>query len=227
MVQELPRFDGFDIGSFIHGDEKNTRRAISPSKIDQAHLTDHYKSCPECNSAAILYTDSSVICRDCGMVMEEGLPENRPGWRVFTEEDKIKIHAEKERIDRGLTTVIPVVNRDYAGSALSAEMAYKMRRLSKRDSQQKETNDERNLRDASNLIRVACSKLNLPDQARDKAIIFFKTYVKNDLEAYLKGKSIHDLSYTIVYKTCKDLHVPYTIEEIASTLSVKDRKSVV
>jgi len=223
MGQAPVSFDGFDIGSFIKKDEVVTRREVPVPRSDQIDLIDRDRPCPECGSHEIAHTQSSIICKRCGVVIEDSMPENRPGWRIFTEEDKSKIHAEKTRIDGSMTTVIPKTNKDYSGAYLSPEKLSRMRWLSKWDSRYKDIKIERNMRDASNLIRIAVGKLNLSDRVRDEAITFYKNYIKKDLQEYLRGKTIIDLIHTVVYKICKDLHIPYTITEIADTLDVKPR----
>jgi transcription initiation factor TFIIIB Brf1 subunit/transcription initiation factor TFIIB len=167
--------------------------------------------CPECGSDDIYHGKHEVVCRNCGMVLDESIPDTtRPGWRIFDASDMKKVHSEKVRIDKGLTTEISRSMKDYSGNVLSPEMLVKMRRLSKRDFQHKETRDERVLRKGVNDMEILCTKLHIPKAVKNKAITDFKRYIKNNT---LRGKTIASMFKAFVFKACKENGIPYKLRE--------------
>ena len=218
----------FDLDSIFTEQDKTYYRfqVNNPvSREDQVKLVEGRNECPACGSGDIFYDQASTICRACGIVIDDELPDvSSHGWRIFTEEDKAKIHAEKNRIDSKFSTRMRGASRDYKGDSLTPEMRVKMSRLSKRDSSAHDDKEERALRQSANRIRVLCGKLRLSDNIRDSSILFFKKYAKNCLNNNLKGKSIESLSLAAVYKACKEARIPFKLEEIAKQMKVDAKK---
>lgn len=223
---EIAKEQGFNLSNLFNNEDNNIlKNKVDDSEVNKvSNLDGTIHRCPECNSDEIFHDKAQVICMNCGIVIEEGLPENRHGWRVFTEEDKRKIHAERTRVDKGLTTVIGGHYRDYAGNKLSPEMRLKMYRLTKRDYRQKTTREERVLSQSNNTIRLVCTKLRLPKSIREGSILFFKKHVKNELDGCLIGKSIKYVTLAVIYKICKDSGIPFKIEEVAKATNTDVKK---
>jgi transcription initiation factor TFIIB len=215
----------FDLDAIIKEQEKSCYR-FQNTTVNKEDLKPVQKDepCTACGSTDIYYTHASTTCRSCGTVLEEELPEQRPGWRIFAEEDKKKIHAEKTSIEHGLTTVITSPYKDFAGKSLTPEMKYRMSHLIRVDNSRKIFKDERALRQASNRIRLLCGRLRLTDNVRDASILFFKHFVKQQFGNNLKGKVIANLAFTSVYKACKDARVPFKMEEISKLMKIDPKK---
>jgi transcription initiation factor TFIIB len=217
----------FDLDGIFNEQNKNFyhfQTTTPTSKDDQKKLVDEEIPCPSCGSHDIFYDQASTICRNCGIVIDDSLPESRHGWRVFTEEDKKKIHAEKSRIDSKYTTRMQNMTRDYTGKMLAPEMRAKMSRIQKKDKSSQDDKEERALRQSANRIRVLCGKLRLTDNVRDSSIMFFKKYAKNCLNNNFKGKCIESFSLAVVYKACKEARAPFKLEEIAKQMKVDTKK---
>lgn len=212
--------DIFDVESFLDTGNVNLED-IEPEKT----LVDPIKRCPECDSTNIFHDIAETICRDCGIVIEDGLPERKPGYRVFgdAEKDLNRIHAEKVKIGRSMTTTMGYPGH---GGSLSPEATVKMAHLKKWDYRLKMTKEERVINEAMNHVRLACSDLQLTEAIRESCILFFQKYVKNVLDGDLRsnGVRIEDLVSAVIFKTCKDRGVPYTIDEIAGVLKIDAAK---
>ena len=218
----------FDLDSICSEQDKtyyHFQCTTPASKEEQLKLVEGKNTCPTCGSSDIFYDQASTICKNCGTVIDDELPDvSSHGWRIFTEEDKSKIHAEKNRIDSKYSTRMRGASRDYKGDSLSPEMRMKMNRLSNRDSSEHDDKEERALRQSANRIRMLCGKLRLSDNVRDSSILFFKKYAKNSLHNNFKGKCIESFSLAVVYKACKEARIPFKLEEIAKQMKVDPKK---
>ena len=220
----------FDVESLLDGgtshfkQEKENDVLNDPSKF----IIKEKVVCSECNSSNIYYGTSETICIDCGIVIDEKKTENKPGYRIFgdAEKDYQRIHSEKQKIGRSLTTKMGGRGRnDYNGN-VSPNMLVKLKRLEKWNPRLTSSKSDRQVQNASNHIRSACSALQLPDGFKDACVLFFQNFVKKEFGGDLRsnGARILDLSAAVIYKICKDRRSPYTIKEIARVFRIEPKK---
>ena len=111
--------------------------------------------CPECSGRLVTDTGrGETVCRDCGLVVDEGGIDRGPEWRAFdsAERDrKSRVGAPTTRMmhDKGLSTTIGWQDKDAHGNALSSRQRRRMGRLRTWDERFRTRNSkERNLKQA-------------------------------------------------------------------------------
>ena len=94
-------------------------RAGHPVEREESEETEREQGhCPECGADGVVDEKrGETVCRECGVVFEEGHVDRGPEWRSFDARDK----AEKSRVgspttemlhDKGLSSVIDWQNKD-------------------------------------------------------------------------------------------------------------------
>ncbi|MEA3255238.1 MAG: TFIIB-type zinc ribbon-containing protein, partial [Candidatus Altiarchaeota archaeon] len=77
------------------------------------------KSCPSCNGLNLVtdYKHGELVCKNCGLVIDDELLDFGPEWRAFDEEQKSKRSrtgspVKYAKLNKGLTTEIDRYERD-------------------------------------------------------------------------------------------------------------------
>ncbi|MFB6171998.1 MAG: transcription initiation factor IIB family protein [Haloarculaceae archaeon] len=181
--------------------------------------------CPECGGK--LTADSEhgeTVCRDCGLVVEEGEIDRGPEWRAFDSREKDK----KSRVgapttnmmhDKGLSTNIDWRDQDAYGNSLGARQRQKMQRLRKWNERfRTRDSKERNLKQALGEIDRMSSALGLPDTVRETASVIYRRALDENL---LPGRSIEGVATSSVYAAARQAGVPRSLDEIADVSRVE------
>lgn len=183
------------------------------------------KKCPNCESKKINRDQfhAEIVCKDCGLVMEDDLIDYSPEWREFTPEE----HEKKARTgrpetpllyDKGLTTTIDWKNRDYAGRKIPNKTRSQLYRIRKwqrrlRSSQYR----EKNLIQALKELNRLASALNIPRSVRESAAKLYRKAVKENL---IRGRSIESMMAASLYGACRQCNLPRTLKEISEKTNV-------
>jgi transcription initiation factor TFIIB len=178
-------------------------------------------SCPDCGSEHLSkdYARGELVCKDCGLVIDEDIIDHGPEWRAFDREQQDK----RSRIgapmtytlhDKGLSTSIGWTNRDAYGKLIPPRnrgQLYRLRKWQRRIRISDST--ERNLSIALASIDQIASGMSLPRRVREtSAMIYRKAALKN----LVRGRSIEGVVAASLYAACRQCHVPRTLDEISS-----------
>ena len=141
------------------------------------------RKCPECESINLTYDSQlgEVICKDCGLVVEEKMVDTGIDLQgKFDKGDKKGrggAPMSMQKFDKGLTTNVGEISDIYK---LEPGQTRKFLRL-KRWQERVSTSIERNLRLAMAELRVIGSYLNLPNVVRDEAARIYNYVLQRGL----------------------------------------------
>ncbi len=185
--------------------------------------------CPECGSSHISrdYSRAELVCKNCGLVIDEDIIDHGPEWRAFDSEQREKRARTGAPMtytihDKGLSTMIGWTNRDAYGKSIPTRNRAQLYRLRKWQTRTRISNaTERNLAFAlSNLDRMS-SGMGLPRTVRETAAMIYR---KAALKNLIRGRSMEGVSAAALYAACRQCHVPRTLDEVGhmANMSRKD-----
>jgi len=169
-----------------------------------------------------------LVCKDCGLVIDEDLIDHGPEWRAFDSEQREKRARTGAPMtytihDKGLSTVIGWKNRDSYGKSIPTRNRAQLYRLRKWQARTRISNGtERNLALALSGIDRMSSILGLPRTVRERAAMIYR---KAALKKLVRGRSIDGVAAASLYAACRQCHVPRTLDEISS-IARMSRKDV-
>lgn len=182
-------------------------------------------SCSACGSAVLLrdYQHGTLICGNCGLIIQEQIMDRGPEWRAFDQEQR----EQRGRVgapmtytlhDKGLSTMIDWRDRDSHGKDLTPKrraQIYRLRRWQRRI----RVSDamERNLAFALSELDRMASHLGLPGNVRETAAVIYRRAVEKHL---IRGRSIEGVAAAALYAACRENKVPRTLDEIADVSRV-------
>jgi len=185
--------------------------------------------CPECGSIHLSkdYSRAELVCRDCGLVIDEDLIDHGPEWRAFDNEQREKRARTGAPMtytihDKGLSTMISWRNRDAYGKSVPTRNRAQIFRLRKWQRRIRISNaTERNLATALSTLDRMSSGLGLPRTVRETAAMIYRKAVLKNL---IRGRSVEGVTAAALYAACRQCHVPRTLDEIGhmSNMSRKD-----
>lgn len=177
--------------------------------------------CPKCGGTHLVkdYSRAELICRDCGLVIDEDLIDHGPEWRAFDSEQRDKRSRTGSPMtytlhDKGLSTTIGWKNRDSYGKSIPTRNRAQIYRLRKWQSRIR-LNDatERNLAIALSSLDRMASSMGLPRTVRETAAMIYRKAAWNKL---VRGRSIEGVTAASLYAACRQCHVPRTLDEISN-----------
>ena len=182
------------------------------------------KKCPECGSINLVYEGDrgEIICRDCGLVVEEKMLDLGREWRQFEEGNKKGrggAPLTMQKFDRGLTTNIGEGSDIYQ---LSGEKSRKKFFRLKKWKERVSTSIERNLRLALAELRRIAENLHLPNVVREEASRVYNLVLQKGL---VRGRGMESVIAACVYAACRTYNLPRTLDEIAAA-SDMERKEI-
>ena len=199
------------------------------SKKEKQKIEETIK-CPECGSTHLSkdYSRAELVCKDCGLVIDQDFIDRGPEWRAFDSDQREKRARTGAPMtyrihDKGLSTMIGWTNRDAYGKSIPTRnraQLYRLRKWQRRIRISDAT--ERNLAIAlSNLDRMS-SGMGLPRTVRETAAMIYR---KAALKNLIRGRSIEGVSAAALYAACRQCLVPRTLDEISS-IARMSRKDV-
>jgi len=178
--------------------------------------------CPECGSTYLIrdHSRAELVCKNCGLVIDENLIDYGPEWRAFDSDQREKRARTGAPMtytihDKGLSTMISWQNRDSYGKSIPTRnraQLYRLRKWQRRVRISDST--ERNLATAlSGLDRLAsslslprtvrdsgldrlASSLSLPRTVRETAAMIYRKAV---LKKLIRGRSIEGVTAASLY----------------------------
>ena len=193
------------------------------SKNKKAVSSQFIKKCPECFSVNLSHDEhrGEVVCKDCGLVIEEKMVDLGQEWHQFDEGSKKGrggAPLSLQKFDKGLTTNIGEVSDIYKLSDKNTKKYFKLKRWQERVS----TSIERNLRLAMTELRKVSSFLNLPNVVREEASRIYNFVLQRGL---VRGRSMEIVIAACIYAACRTYSIPRTLDEIANASDV-ERKEI-
>ena len=186
--------------------------------------------CPECGSSHLSkdYSRAELVCESCGLVIDQDIIDHGPEWRAFDSEQRDKRARTGAPMtytihDKGLSTTIGWQNRDSYGRSIPSRnraQLYRLRKWQRRIRISDAT--ERNLAIALSELDRLASGMGLPRSVRENAAMIYRKAVLKNL---IRGRSIDGIAAAALYASCRQCHVPRTLDEI-STLSHISRKEI-
>lgn len=185
--------------------------------------------CPDCHSKNIKRDKErgEVLCKACGLVLEEDMIEEGPEWRAFDAEQR----ASRARTgaplkymspNKGLVTEIDQYNRDVRGGKIvPAQQAqlYRMRKWHKRASISNSI--ERNLAIALTELNRVASHLGLPESIRESSALLYRKCVEKGL---IRGRQIESVVSAVIYAICRMYGIPRTLDEISVVAEIPKKE---
>jgi transcription initiation factor TFIIB len=186
--------------------------------------------CPECGSNHLSkdYSRAELVCRNCGLVLDEDIIDHGPEWRAFDSEQREKRARTGAPMsytihDKGLSTVIGWKNRDSYGKSIPTKNRAQIFRLRKWARRIRISNaTERNLATAFSELDRMASGMGLPRSVRETAAMIYR---KAALKKLVRGRSIEGVTTAALYAACRQCHVPRTLDEISNIAHIS-RKDI-
>ncbi|MFH0922857.1 MAG: transcription initiation factor IIB [Candidatus Micrarchaeota archaeon] len=185
--------------------------------------------CPECGKTRLMRDSDrgEVVCKDCGLVIEDNIVQEGPEWRAFDAEQR----ATRARTgaplkymspNKGLVTEIDQYNRDIRGGKIApAQQAqlYRMRKWHKRASISNSI--ERNLAIALTELNRVASHLGLQEIIRESAALLYRKCVEKGL---IRGRQIESVVSAVIYAICRQYGIPRTLDEISAVAEIPKKE---
>ncbi|MBW2999660.1 transcription initiation factor IIB [Candidatus Woesearchaeota archaeon] len=187
-------------------------------------MVDFVKKCPECAGINLFWNrdKGEVICKDCGLVVEDKMVDFDQEWREFESED-----AEKRRrtgapmtytqYDQGLGTE---VGQKADLSKLASKDKNKFFRLRKWQ-YRISTAIERNLKLALAELKRVSSYLKLPKMVEEEAARIYTLAVQRGL---VRGRSMESVVSGSLYAACRRHDVPRTLDELSEASGIEKKE---
>jgi len=198
-------------------------------KAESAELPVAQFACPECGCTD-LFIDrekGEIVCRHCGLVLDDGMMDGGPEWRAYTPEEK----ESRERTgmppallihDKGLSTEIGRDNRDAHGQELTAEAKFNYYRLRKQQSKARICGSaERNLVQAMAILDMFSSKLTISHSVKEQSASIYRKALN---EGLVRGRSIRSMVAACMYVALRISNIPRSLSEVSKITHVEKKE---
>ncbi len=185
--------------------------------------------CPECGSTHLSrdHSRAELVCKNCGLVIDEDLIDYGPEWRAFDSDQREKRARTGAPMtytihDKGLSTMISWKNRDSYGKSIPTRNRAQLYRLRKWQRRIRISNStERNLVLALSALDRMASGMGLPRTIRETAAMIYRKAVLKNL---IRGRSIEGVTAASLYAACRQCNVPRTLDEISNTAHISRKE---
>ena len=175
----------------------------------------------ECGSTNIIEDSQrgDLICRSCGLVIDEHIIDPSGGKRFFNQEER----NQRARTGSPLTNMLPdmglttTIDNFYHLPAKQRKKFYRLKKW-----QNRQTWHQKNLSIAMNEIRRLVSQLKLPSNVKEAVATLYRKVYNRDM---IKGRSIESMAAGALYIVCRERNIPISIRRI-SELSKKSERSI-
>lgn len=187
-------------------------------------MTGFVKKCPECGSLNLLWNKEKgeIICKDCGLVVEEKMVDFDQEWREFDSDA-----AERKRrtgapmsytqFDQGLGTDVGTKADFYRLDGRNKNKFFRLRKWQQRIS----TAIERNLKLALAELKRVSSYLRLPSSVEEEASRIYTLAVQKGL---VRGRSMESVVAGALYAACRRHDVPRTLDELSEASGIEKKE---
>jgi len=179
------------------------------------------KNCPECKSINLTIDEKrgEVVCKNCGLVVEENAVDLGQEWRDFDDrknERRTGAPSSYSKHDLGTGT-------DIGSTAeilqLSGSQRRKFIRI-KKWHDRSATSLERNLKYALVELRRVSSLLNIPAAVEEEAARIYRMAVTKGL---VRGRSMECVVVGAIYIASRIFHLPRSLNEVTQLTNTNKR----
>jgi transcription initiation factor TFIIB len=198
-------------------------------KTKEKQVIEEIIKCPECGSTHLSkdYSRAELVCQTCGLVLDQDFIDHGPEWRAFDSEQREKRARTGAPMtytihDKGLSTTIGWQNRDSYGRSIPTRnraQLYRLRKWQRRIRISDAT--ERNLAIALSELDRFASGMGLPRTVRETAAMIYRKAVLKNL---IRGRSITGITAAALYASCRQCHVPRTLDEISNMAHISRKE---
>ena len=187
-------------------------------------MTHFVRKCPECGGENLFYNKErgEVICKDCGLVVEEKMVDFGQEWREFESDAS----ANRRRTgapmtytqyDKGLGTEVGRKTDLYGLKNKERNKFFRLRKWQYRIS----TAIERNLKLALAELKRVSSYLKLPESVEEEAARIYTLAVQRGL---VRGRSMESVVAGALYAACRRHDVPRTLDELSEASGIEKKE---
>jgi len=184
--------------------------------------------CPECGSEDLRtdYKRAEVVCRNCGLVVDDNFIDMGPEWRAFDHEERNRRTRVGAPLaygihDKGLSTTISPTDKDVRGKDIPVDDRVRWHRLRKWQKRIRISSAaEKNLAHALTELDRSSSSLGLPRSVREAASVIYRKAAENRLT---KGRNMEEVVAASLYAACRRCNVPRTLKEVAEAARIDKR----
>jgi transcription initiation factor TFIIB len=187
-------------------------------------MPDMIKKCPECGGINLFWNreKGEIICKDCGLVIEDKMVDMGQEWREFDSEG-----AEKRRrtgapmtytqYDQGLGTEVGQQSDILRLGGKDRNKFFRLRKWQYRIS----TAIERNLKLALGELKRVSSYLKLPKSVEEESARIYTLAVQRGL---VRGRSMESVVAGALYAACRRHDVPRTLDELSEASGIEKKE---
>ncbi|MFP4118495.1 MAG: transcription initiation factor IIB [Candidatus Woesearchaeota archaeon] len=182
------------------------------------------KRCPECGSLDLSHNKDKgeIICKECGLVIEDKMVDFDQEWREFDSEAAAKKRrtgapSTYTQFDQGLGTDVGRKADLYKFGGKTKNKFFRLRKWQQRIS----TAIERNLKLALSELKRVSSFLRLPSSVEEEASRIYTLAVQKGL---VRGRSMESVVAGALYAACRRHDVPRTLDELGEASGIEKKE---
>ena len=181
------------------------------------------KKCPECGGVNLNWNKErgEIICKDCGLVIEEKMVDFSQEWREFDSDDGDRRRAGAPmtytQYDQGLGTEVGQKADLFKLGGRERNKFFRLRKWQYRIS----TAIERNLKLALAELKRVSSYLKLPKSVEEESARIYTSAVQKGL---VRGRSMESVVAGALYAACRRHDVPRTLDELSEASGIEKKE---
>ena len=187
-------------------------------------MSEMVKKCPECGGINLFWNreKGEIICRDCGLVLEDKMIDFTQEWREFDSsegETRRRTGAPMTftQYDQGLGTEVGQKSDLFKLEGGERNKFFRLRKWQYRIS----TAIERNLKLALSELKRVASYLKLPKSVEEEAARIYTLAVQRGL---VRGRSMESVVAGALYAACRRHEVPRTLDELSEASGIEKKE---
>ena len=186
-------------------------------------MPDLVKKCPECGGVNLNWNKErgEIICKDCGLVIEEKMVDFSQEWREFDSDDGDRRRAGAPmtytQYDQGLGTEVGQKADLFKLGGRERNKFFRLRKWQYRIS----TAIERNLKLALAELKRVSSYLKLPKSVEEESARIYTSAVQKGL---VRGRSMESVVAGALYAACRRHDVPRTLDELSEASGIEKKE---
>ncbi len=184
----------------------------------------YIKKCPECGGINLFWNKEKgeIICKDCGLVVEDKMVDFSQEWRDFDSEEGDKRRRSGApmtytQYDQGLGTEVGIKSDLRNLNKKERNKFFRLRKWQYRIS----TAIERNLKLALAELKRVASYLKLPKSVEEEAARIYTLAVQRGL---VRGRSMESVVAGALYAACRRHEVPRTLDELSEASGIEKKE---
>lgn len=186
-------------------------------------MPDLVKKCPECGGVNLNWNKErgEIICKDCGLVIEEKMVDFSQEWREFDSDDGDRRRSGAPmtytQYDQGLGTEVGQKADLFKLGGRERNKFFRLRKWQYRIS----TAIERNLKLALAELKRVSSYLKLPKSVEEESARIYTSAVQKGL---VRGRSMESVVAGALYAACRRHDVPRTLDELSEASGIEKKE---